>query len=66
MLYCRIVCKTHSLIGWQCHDDDDDDDVGDDDTNCDDDVDVDAVYHILFSDGKIMFAWFGCRSTDQM
>ena len=47
MLYCRIVCKTHSPIGWQCHHDDNDDydfDEHDDDDN--DDCHSDTVYHI--------------------
>ena len=43
MLYCGIVCKTHSLIGWQCsHDDDDHDDYSDDH---DDDCNYDDVHH---------------------
>ena len=43
MLYCGIVCKTHSLIGWQCsHDDDDHDDHNDDH---DDDCHYHDVHH---------------------
>ena len=41
MLYCGIVCKTHSPIGWQCGDDDDDDDNDDDYDYDDDDYDDD-------------------------
>ena len=42
MLYCGIVCKTHSLIGWQCsHDDDDHDDFSDDQDDYNDDDDDD-------------------------